>query len=530
MSVLRELTPADVAGRSPAQTSKRSPTWRPRIVWFAILLTGLLVSRIPLAPRYLVTFDEINFAFAIREFNPTLHQPQPPGYPLFVGFLKLLSFLPWKVETIFLVSGLLMSLAALLSLWALGERTVGRNRGVIAALLLLFNPPFWFAALTNPVRLCLAAGATAVALCFSLALERSSAAWYLAAAAALGMVDGFRPGLTLVLFPLALWVTLRLRPGWKMIVAAALLFLLAESTWLPVLAAAAGGWRPLWQLLFTYTRGETHSSSLLFGASLRAAAHMAWQAIVWTGLGVLSWIWAFPPVLRRDKIGNLDSGALQFLAIWFVPGFLFLTLFHTGDPDHTLAIVPVTCLLGTCVLNSLAEQRPPRALAGVVLVAVSVNAVLFFKPISKIARETTYRTVRWLDDYTASVIEGVQALPRREPMTVVFLDSILGWRHVSYYAPDAQVLVLSQRAAGSITVRRIEGKHLQTRTASGPIHLPACGILTWVDPVARPASDSGASVFSMNPHVSFAPGTPNTQFEFRGFHFQTDEALCSKRP
>jgi len=35
----------------------------------------------------------------------------------------------------------------------LGEQILGSRWGVVAPLLLLCNPPFWFSALTNPVRL-----------------------------------------------------------------------------------------------------------------------------------------------------------------------------------------------------------------------------------------------------------------------------------------------------------------------------------------------------------------------------------------
>src|SRR5687767_2046271 len=96
-----------------------------RAGWFVLLVGALVVSRWALAPRYLITFDAINFALAVREFNPALHQPQPPGYPLFVALLKLLSFCLPTIETVFLGAGLIVSIVGLVFVWKMGEAIGG---------------------------------------------------------------------------------------------------------------------------------------------------------------------------------------------------------------------------------------------------------------------------------------------------------------------------------------------------------------------------------------------------------------------
>src|SRR5579871_1417082 len=42
-----------------------------------------LVTALPLVPPYLYSFDTVNMALALKEFDPTRNQPQPPGYPFF---------------------------------------------------------------------------------------------------------------------------------------------------------------------------------------------------------------------------------------------------------------------------------------------------------------------------------------------------------------------------------------------------------------------------------------------------------------
>src|SRR5215472_15099557 len=71
-------------------SSSVSRRWR--ILCGVLLLTTVVASRLPLAPRHLITFDEINFALAIERFDPGTHQPQPPGYPLFVRQARRIGF------------------------------------------------------------------------------------------------------------------------------------------------------------------------------------------------------------------------------------------------------------------------------------------------------------------------------------------------------------------------------------------------------------------------------------------------------
>src|SRR5437016_1717044 len=58
-----------------------------------VLLVRLLLAvltGLPLVPPYLYSFDTVNLALALKDFNPTRNQPQPPGYPFFVAEERLL--------------------------------------------------------------------------------------------------------------------------------------------------------------------------------------------------------------------------------------------------------------------------------------------------------------------------------------------------------------------------------------------------------------------------------------------------------
>jgi Dolichyl-phosphate-mannose-protein mannosyltransferase len=508
----------------------QSANWRQRAVWFLVLCAALGISRWVLAPRYLVTFDEINFALAVDHFDPRLTQPQPPGYPLFVGLLKAVALFVPKIETVFLIAGFLVSILSLVLVWCLAERLAGSRAGIIAALLLLFHPAFWLSALTNPVRLCFAAGSASVALCVWLALRGNSARWLPLAAAALGLSAGARPTLVLLLAPLLLWAAVRTRMGWKAALLASLFFVAAMCTWLPALVLSSGGAQEFVHMLEGYSDQQFGGTSLLFGAPLPAAANMAWEAVVWSCLGILSWIWTVPFVMRRQARIAFPEFAGRFLALWFFPGLLFFALIHVGDPDHTLAIIPATTVAGALAVAALAQQLSPSKRVAMVSICVLLNAFLFFKPISKTAKASTYPPYQWASGYIADVIDGVSRLPR--PATAVFSEPNPAWRPLSYYDPSAHIVRLTRDQNAPLTTTHIVGTQSAKRISSGgTVALPGCGTLAWIDPGSPPVAADGTALSAiMHSRVFFTPAKAGEQFELHGIRFVSGSEPCGQTP
>jgi len=415
---------------------------RPRLSGAALPLLLLLLlaalvaaTRIPLAPRYLFHFDNVNLALALDDFDPRKHQPQPPGYPLFVAQARLLRLLFLTPERTFLACNLLAGVAAPLLLFLLGARMYSRWAGVAAALLLALNPVFWRSTLTSPLRPYLAVITTLVAyLCYR-AISRGGAgpaqdgaqqapalqatpdtsarfAYY--AAIALGLGAGWRPAQMVLLFPLWLlcaWCALRSmrRIALGMALAAA-----AVLTWLVPLAVASGGVASFGNMLASYLGEQAEGSSPVYGSGFWGWWKMITQAFVWHALAVVGWFWAALFVLwdryfRRteDQVGaglraRPDVGADQcvrpaqgpasvipnwlFLLAWVGPATTFFILIHVASPGHTLAVLPALCLLGGVYLErgacSVASFLPynyaPRALF--LAVALAVNAWFFLHP------------------------------------------------------------------------------------------------------------------------------------------------------
>src|SRR5436309_13062335 len=69
-----------VSVSAPSDVPRRM---RGAAVTAAIALASLLAHLPFLAPS-LEDIDSINFALGLRHFNPALHQPHPPGYPVYM--------------------------------------------------------------------------------------------------------------------------------------------------------------------------------------------------------------------------------------------------------------------------------------------------------------------------------------------------------------------------------------------------------------------------------------------------------------
>ena len=248
---------------------------------------------------------------------------------------------------------------------------------------------------------------------------------------------------------------------------------------------------------------------------------------MWSCLGALSWAWAVPFLIPKSSRGS-NPAALPLLAWWFFPGLLFYAIVHVGDPDHTLSIVPATCVAGAVVLTTLTRRASRAKTAVVISICVLLNFCLFIKPISKTAAASTVKAVRWTDRYISNLIDGVRRIQGGGPLTVVLEDGAGVWRHLTYYAPQAHVVVIERGNGRPVASRHYVGTRTATRAlADGIVALPACGTVAWVDLAYRPVAHGGVALNSYRSLIYFAPARAGGSFDFRDVHFVAGGEPCS---
>ena len=59
-----------------------------KLLWASGLAIVFLIAHLLFLPSTLEDIDSLNFALGIHDFDPTRHQPHPPGYPIFIALAK----------------------------------------------------------------------------------------------------------------------------------------------------------------------------------------------------------------------------------------------------------------------------------------------------------------------------------------------------------------------------------------------------------------------------------------------------------
>ena len=451
---------------------------RVRLLAILAFVVALFAIRWPLKPDWLLTFDNANFAFALEQFNPALHMPQPPGYPLFVGLSRLIHLYVADAATVFFVAGLVGTAIAVLMLARLAKETAGTTAAVAAGLLLVTHPAIWEAELTNPVRVYLGAGSAAVAL-LAWRSRRPEAhwAWFAGAAATLGLASGFRPTLLVLMGPLLLYVGWQRRATplqWATAISAGAI---TTAAWVAVTAASVGGLEAYIKLLTEYLDEQSETTSLLFGASLEPALKMAGRALMWTFVPCLVWL-AMIPLVRRSELRDVVRRNGLFLLIWFVPPLFVYTVVHSAEPGHVIPMVVPACFAGALVLSKV--RRSSLAIA----VSALTGVALFLFPPNGVMTMSSLRSVRWAERNVSEGLSLIRDLRAKAPVTVIASpSSALAWRLLSYYQSNDSVIVLHSDPVSN-------GDPAQTRywvvrggslagQGSGPIPVPESGKVLW---------------------------------------------------
>jgi 4-amino-4-deoxy-L-arabinose transferase-like glycosyltransferase len=440
-------------------------------LWTGALLVYLVATRWPLAPKYLYYFDSANFALALENFNPALHQPQPPGYPLFVALTRIIHLFVLRPERVFLIAGLIAALAAVLLIRVLAREMFGRTAGILAAVLLATNPVFWFGGITNQIRVFLAVSAIGVSLLAWRAVSRPREPhWLYATFGALAIAGGFRPAFPMLMVPLVLWIWWRNGARPRQLAIGVATLAATAFPWLAVTVWAVGGGMRYVQVLEDYAVSQFQGSSALFGAAAPSAFHMFAEAVVWNLLGTLVWIWAVPFLVRSNPYGSARLKAV-FLGLALLPSFLFSAFVHIGDPDQALASISILCVIGGAVLAPWSARWGKQGLAATAAGVVVVQSVLFFLPPTRIARAASYRAVAAVDRMTTGAMTSIEALRRQGPLTIVHYGSSVASRQLAYYFPEDYVVVLPA-SAGESTEMYFEHQPLGSPAAAAGLIRP----------------------------------------------------------
>jgi hypothetical protein len=355
----------------------------------AALALGTLASRWPFRARLLYNWDAVQFALALREFDPAKHQPHPPGYPLYVGLARLVNGWAGDPSLAYVALAALFSALTTFTVYYLALRLYDRLTALTAALLLAASPLFWFYGAVGLTYAGEALGASLTALLAWGALRGSVRHLY-AGAVCLGLAGGLRPSVLLLLLPLLAGAALAGIRAPRRLVAAGALLVGAVLAWLVPLVGLSGGPGPYARASLDLYGSTVLPTSVVGGAWEATAARLPpLAASVLAGLGPLALgFLALPGYLRRRGLGTAE----RFLLGWIAPPAAFYALVHFGQAGYVLSFLPALVVLLTrvvlgTILDAAREPRWRWTLTAAVLVPVVWANTAFFVSARPAARQ-----------------------------------------------------------------------------------------------------------------------------------------------
>jgi hypothetical protein len=321
----------------------------------ALCLAALTAaSRIPFRSRLLPTWDAIQFALALREYDVVKHQPHPPGYILYVALGRALNVLAADPAATLTWLAVAASAVTVFLAYRLAWTLYGRATAVLAALGLAASPLFWFYGLVGLPYTAEAALATLVAATvWRLRHGRpADVAW---SAIVLGLAGGIRQSVLLLLFPLwagAVHVAFR---RWRPLLAGVGVLALTVAAWLVPMIWLTGG-------------GAAYLAAALelFDSTVRRTTVLAdWHGNVLSvveslllGVGVLGLV-LLPAGAAGLRHLARGEGRAWLFAGWILPPLLVYTFVHFGQYGYLCTVLPALYIVIARAVVRVAATRGP---------------------------------------------------------------------------------------------------------------------------------------------------------------------------
>jgi len=408
----------------------------------AAIFIACVLTRLPFTSRLLYNMDSVQFALALDHFDVTLHQPQPPGYFLYVVMGRLARLITHDDNAALVAVSVLFSGLAAVMLYLLARAIFGMSTGLIASVLVMTSPLCWFHGEVALSYMPEAFMSLLVAyLCYRVLKGEPGLFW--AASVALAVAGGIRQNTMVFLFPM--WLYSMKGLGFKRALAGLFIFVLTVFVWSAPMLAAAGGYEKYHAALDAHWNDANwrgiHAHWILFNA--RDMAYFILSGLVLALVPLVDY--AFSALTGRTS-PEMDRETIYFFLLWLLPPFLFhLIIFsHTAVPGHSLIYMGGLVILSARAVQHVASRiavmgpgiSSGRTAAAITVTAGAVNTLVFlFAPYPLSAK-----SIRAHDAMLSRYIEAVRS--NFSPADTEIIGSgrfILSYRHAMYYLPEFKV-------------------------------------------------------------------------------------------
>lgn len=328
-------------------------------------------------PRGIWEFDESFFAMAVEKYEPLQHHPPPPGYPIYVGFAKLIALFTGDPLQALLVTSIIAVAAGLVT-WFLAFREITGNPLIaILGAVLLYVCPAVLVSGTLPQS---DAGALALMGLAAWACARAEPQF---AAIACAACIGWRVQFSIAVVPM-FFASLLFLKTWRDRVNAVVAFTVACLIWFVPLVVATDGPELFWKWLSGqaayYAAHDADLSRSGYSTGLIALRFVAhpWGP-KWLSLPLLAIAAGGATLLaikKNVKVVPLTIGAAVYLA------FALATMDPADAVRYAIPSLPAIALFAAVPIVQLA------AIGILIAIAYASGAMAYALPVVR-ARATT---------------------------------------------------------------------------------------------------------------------------------------------
>ena len=446
------------------------------------LIAIVAITRFAFRSHFLYDIDSVNYALGMSRFDPTVHQPHPPGYFLYVVGARLLQHIFHDANLSLVMLGVLAACGTAVLIYQLGRLWFDEQTALAAALLYVVCPLAWFyatIAMTYTVE-----GFFSALLGYLLwQVETGKTSRLLPAAVAFGVAAGVRPSGLLLLFPLFVYVMRRANLR-QVAASAAALGATLLAVFVPMFVASGGFHRYMSSLLDLLVR--VPSKDTIFNSSpINSIARL-----IVIGLMFLFTFGTFAlNTFEAGRDGHAEDKRIRnFTLVWCLPGLCFFTFiyFKLVSSGYLLLLIAPACLwIGRWTVQWYRRSQWPKAvkLSRIALDTAICVATFLWAPLY-----CSYSSEHKFEANLKQVVAAIPQIGGPQDTLLIGIDShFLGYRHAGYYLPQYQTIEYPE-------VKMLQGTRLFTmkdqQTQLMPFMPSGCFAHFVIFPLPRDSEDS----------------------------------------
>ncbi len=347
-----------------------------RLITGTTLAIVTLATRLPIRAKTFFEFDSINFAVAIFRFDLGQVTPQMPGYILHILFGRLMYLFTDDLNKALIWVSVLLSVGAVLFLWRAAAALRGERVALIAALLWLTTPLFWFHGAVAAIyaeeaffaSLLLYLGVkiianfeqriTSVVGIFNTSAS-NSATLYILYSAAFSLAGAARPTSLLFFLPATYLLIHKTNPSKRVILLTIATFILVTASWTLQLLHEAGGLSSYWFYLLKENNFKTQS--VLFGNSWQSQLDTIEKVVFYlpislgaSFIAIVAIAVCFPQRVVRMMRSYYQNTKVVFVIFMAIPSLLFYLAVFFMKAGYLLNVIPSAILVIAVLIDQAA--------------------------------------------------------------------------------------------------------------------------------------------------------------------------------